>query len=183
METLSSLSILCEGNPPVTGWFSSQRAGNTGFGVFFSYTRLNKPSSCRWLRASSHKCIWEQRKQEILGCLWTPCLVYKKTILLFWCAKVATELSYIISYTAEHYNDVIMSTVSLAFVRGIHRWPVNSPHTRPVTRKMSQFDDVIMPALGTCFWHTSHYVVYCTYIIVVLTTLIAFISIFLHRIW
>ena len=27
------------------------------------------------------------------------------------------------------------SSVSLAFVRGIHRWPVNSPHKGPVTRK------------------------------------------------
>ena len=32
----------------------------------------------------------------------------------------------------------------LAFVRGIHRWPVNSPRTGPVTRKMFPFDDVIM---------------------------------------
>ena len=36
------------------------------------------------------------------------------------------------------------SSASLAFVRGIHRWPVNSPHKRPVTRKMLPFDDVIM---------------------------------------
>ena len=70
-----------------------------------------------------------------------------------------------------HYNDVIMSVMasqitrltsvywsvysgadqrkhqssaSLAFVRGIHRWPVNSPHKGPVTRKMLPFDDVIM---------------------------------------
>ena len=33
---------------------------------------------------------------------------------------------------------------TLAFVRGIHRWPVNSPHKRPVTRKMFPFDDAIM---------------------------------------
>ena len=67
----------------------------------------------------------------------------------------------------SNYNDVIMSTVasqitsgsivgsgvdqrkhrssaSLAFVRGIHRGPVNSPHKGPVTRKMFLFDDVIM---------------------------------------
>ena len=36
------------------------------------------------------------------------------------------------------------SSVSLAFVRGIHRWPFNSPHKGPVTRKMFPFDDVIM---------------------------------------
>ena len=36
------------------------------------------------------------------------------------------------------------SSASLAFVRGIHRWPVNSPHKGPVTRKMLPFDDVIM---------------------------------------
>ena len=36
------------------------------------------------------------------------------------------------------------SSASLASVRGIHRWPVNSPHKGPVTRKMFSFDDVIM---------------------------------------
>ena len=72
---------------------------------------------------------------------------------------------------SQHYNNVIMSTIasqitsltivysiaysgadqrkhqssaSLAFVRGVHRWPVNSPHKWPVTRKMFPFDDVIM---------------------------------------
>ena len=73
-----------------------------------------------------------------------------------------------------HYNDVIMtamasqitsltivypsvyssadqrkhqSSASLAFVRGIHRWPVNSLHKGPVTRKLFPFDDVIMLVL------------------------------------
>ena len=36
------------------------------------------------------------------------------------------------------------SSASLAFVRGIHRWPVNSPHKWTVTRKMFPFDDVII---------------------------------------
>ena len=36
------------------------------------------------------------------------------------------------------------SSVPLAFVKGIHRWPVDSPHKGPVTRKMFLFDDVIM---------------------------------------
>ena len=37
------------------------------------------------------------------------------------------------------------SSASLALVRGIHRGPVNSPHKRPVTRKMFPFDDVMDP--------------------------------------
>ena len=36
------------------------------------------------------------------------------------------------------------SSASLAYVSGIHRWPVNSPHKGPVTRKMHPLDDVIM---------------------------------------
>ena len=71
----------------------------------------------------------------------------------------------------HHYNDVIMCAMAsqitnltiiyatvysrrgskktsklrpLAFVRGIHRWPVNSPHKGPVMRKLFPYDDVIM---------------------------------------
>ena len=67
----------------------------------------------------------------------------------------------------NHYSDVIMDTIAsqitsltivysdadqrkhqssapLAFVRGIHRGPVNSPHKWPVTRKQFPFDDVFM---------------------------------------
>ena len=50
----------------------------------------------------------------------------------------------------------LQSSASLAFVRGIHRWPVNSPHKGPVTRKMFPFDDVIMIEQG------SHTDVLCT---------------------
>ena len=36
------------------------------------------------------------------------------------------------------------SSASLAFVQGIHRGLVNSPHKWPVRQKMFPFDDVIM---------------------------------------
>ena len=36
------------------------------------------------------------------------------------------------------------SSASLAFVREIHRRPMNSPHKGPVTRKLFPFDDIIM---------------------------------------
>ena len=35
------------------------------------------------------------------------------------------------------------SSITLAFVWEIHRWPVNSPHRGPVTWKIFPFDDVI----------------------------------------
>ena len=42
------------------------------------------------------------------------------------------------------YQRKHQSSASLAFVRGIHRWPVNSPHKGPVAREIFLFDDVIM---------------------------------------
>ena len=41
------------------------------------------------------------------------------------------------------------SSASSAFVRGIHRWPVNSPHKWPVTWEMFPLDDIIM--IRNCF--------------------------------
>ena len=92
--------------------------------------------------------------------------------------------------TRKHYGDIIMGTIasqitrlttvystvysdanqrkhqssaSLAFVRGIHWGPVNSPHKWPVTRKLFPFDDVIMiavhPNMMFCcvlFWCGNH---------------------------
>ena len=44
------------------------------------------------------------------------------------------------------------SSASLAFVRGIHQWPVNFPHKGPVTRKMFSFDAVIMRVCVCDIW-------------------------------
>ena len=40
------------------------------------------------------------------------------------------------------------SSGSLAFVWGIHRWPVNSPHKWPVTQNIFPFYEVIMVVVG-----------------------------------
>ena len=42
------------------------------------------------------------------------------------------------------------NSASLAFMRGIHRGQVNSPHKGPVTWKMIPFDDVIMHTQCFC---------------------------------
>ena len=52
---------------------------------------------------------------------------------------IVYSIAYSDAYEINHQG-----SASLAFVRGIHRWPVNSPHKEPVTREMFPFDDVIM---------------------------------------
>ena len=48
------------------------------------------------------------------------------------------------TYCPGAYQRKHQSSASLAFVRGIHRWPVDSPHKRPVTQIICPFDDAIM---------------------------------------
>ena len=61
---------------------------------------------------------------------------------------IASQItSLTIVYSADYYDAdqrKHQNSASLAFMRGIHRGPVNSPHKWPVTRKMFPFDDVIM---------------------------------------
>ena len=61
---------------------------------------------------------------------------------------IASQITSLTIVYLTVYSDVDQrkhqSSASLAFVRGIHRGPVNSPHKWPVTRKMLPFDDVIM---------------------------------------
>ena len=44
------------------------------------------------------------------------------------------------------------SSASLYFMRGIHLWPVNSPHKGQVTRKVFSFDDVVMIETARSCW-------------------------------
>ena len=65
-------------------------------------------------------------------------------------ASQTTSLSIVYSIVNSDADQrKYQSSASLAFVWGIHRGPVNSPHKGPVTRKMFPFDDVIMLLFGT----------------------------------
>ena len=61
---------------------------------------------------------------------------------------IASQITSLTVVYSTVYSDVDQrkhqSSASLAFVWGIHREPVNSPHKWPVMRKMFPFDDVIM---------------------------------------
>ena len=56
------------------------------------------------------------------------------------------------------------SSVSLAFVRGPHRWPVNSPQKWSVTRKMFPFDDVTSGHASGKFIHVAIFSLFSTYL-------------------
>ena len=59
MEALSELLALCEGNPPVTGGFTSQKASSTGFDIYFNVS-LNKllknQLNIQWFDTSWRSC-------------------------------------------------------------------------------------------------------------------------------
>ena len=65
------------------------------------------------------------------------------TMVSVQCVSVVLTIVYSTLYSGADQRKH-QSSVSLAFVRGIPWWPVNSPHKWPVTRKMFPFDVVII---------------------------------------
>ena len=60
-------------------------------------------------------------------------------------ASQITSLTIVYSTVCSGADEILhQSSASLAFVRGIHRWPVNSPHKGPFTPKKFPFEDVII---------------------------------------
>ena len=109
---------------------------------------------------------------------WQPLDLCQRQCIMIWRAGVIL-FPLPVRPLYYHYNDVIMGTTasqitslttvysivylgvdqrkhqssaSLAFVRGIHRWPVTSPHKGSVTQKMFPFDDVIMPLIDNRYF-------------------------------
>ena len=154
METFPALLAHCAGNSPATGEFPSQRpvTRNSTFSLI-----------CAWTNG------WVNHRQA--GGLRRHRAYYDVTVMLWGIVRSRCLWGIARSQYLLHYNDVIMgamasqitsltivyspvywdadqrkhqSPASLAFVLGIQRGPVNSPHKWPVTRKTFPFDDVII---------------------------------------
>ena len=72
---ISALLSLCEGNPPVTGEFPSQRPVTQSFDVFFDLRqnkRLSKQSRRRWFETSS-RSLWRHCNVMHSYCLYHEC--------------------------------------------------------------------------------------------------------------
>ena len=115
-----------------------------------------------WTAASEGSTVTESVWLVHSWCL----AVHYDDIIMGAIAPLITSLTIVYSSV---YSDADQSkhqsSASLAFVWGIHRVPVNSPHKWPVTRKMFPFADVIMYMQPTNSERHSHatelYGVYC----------------------
>ena len=150
MEIFSASLASSAGNSPVTGEFPAQRPVTRSFGVFINLRlkqQLSKQRRRRWFETSSrsswrHCSEWEPKfpTHEI-------CTRYQ---LVFVLLQFGTSRYY-------PYSDVIMSAMAsqitgvwtvcslvcsgksenisklgvIGLLRGIHRWPVDSPHKGP----------------------------------------------------
>ena len=120
--------------------------------------------------------LWNSLHQEYIWSgtsLWSFCNMQ----VIVWNPHITKLRQSWRHYQMVHYNDVIMSAMAsqitslmivystvcsgadkkkhqssapLAFVRGIHQWPVNSLHKGPVTQKMFPFDYIIMGRQCCC---------------------------------
>ena len=88
--------------------------------------------------------VMGRRARVVKGGAHCPLLHYDDVIM----SARASQITSLTIDDSTVYSDAderkYQSSASLAFVWGIHRWPVNSPHKGRVTRKIFPFDDVIM---------------------------------------
>ena len=108
---------------------------------------------CHWWRWRRLQWQGQSTWQHFRFCeniQYTQRIHYSNVIM----SATASQITFLAIVYSTVYSGVDQrkhrSSTSPAFVRGIHRWPVNSPHNRPVTPKMFPFDDVIMYA-RLCF--------------------------------
>ena len=122
METFSASLALCAGNSPVP--VNSPHRGQWRGALMFSL-------SCVWINGwvNNHEAITYYYTDVIMSAMASQ--ITNRT----------TSCSTVYSGADQRKHQ---SSASLAFMRGIHRWPVKSPHKGPVTRKTFLFDDVIM---------------------------------------
>ena len=107
-----------------------------------------------------YSTVMNQVEQRLIYLIKTPHISYSQVrygvFAVHHSDVIKSMMVYQITSVSIVYSTVCLSpnqrkhqsSTSLAFVRGIHRWSVNSPHRGPVTRKMFPCDDVIM------VWHS-----------------------------
>ena len=108
--------------------------------TYLKLQRSVKSALIRWLHlVMNHEQWCFSFITTLIG--WHPGPSYNNDVIISAMASQITSLTIVYSGANQRKHQ---SSASLAFVLGIHRWPVNSPHKGPVTRKIFPFDDVII---------------------------------------
>ena len=117
----------------------------------FLYIRIDRVENINnyfviWFEILSPFCLWDWRLIGMvvgMAPIWNQ-RHYPDAIMSLMASQI-TSLTIVYSpvYSGTDQRKHPRSA-SQAFVGGIQRWPVNSPHKRPVKRKMFPFDDVIL---------------------------------------
>ena len=116
---------LCEGNPPVTGEFPSQRASN----------------------ADNVSIWWRHHVVYLLATCKFPSRWRQMTIMA---SRITGQSSVCSSIVYTDNKETSKVRVNVPYrVRGIDRWSVDSMQKGKVTWKIFPFDDVTMPCFFT----------------------------------
>ena len=87
------------------------------------------------------------RRSSCFGFVTHICIHYSYVIMSVMASQITSLMTVYSTIYSGSDQRKHQSSASLAFVRGIHRWPVNYLHKGPVTQKMFPFDDIIMWSL------------------------------------
>ena len=146
METFSALLAICEGNPPVTGEFPSQKSVTRSFDVFFNVClnkRLRKQSRRWWLGTPSYS-LCRHKTSPILHrpvsvkrekIFFSTCLVISNTRDSKWCWNTYSSNC---SLSACLHINVTVNTVKHSF--------------RMLARTITSLQTVLSPWHGELFF-------------------------------
>ena len=112
----------------------------------WTYIRRNDPTYVIFLLAWCQALAFLRKSINCkTSCFTSRPLRHYSDVIMSEMASQITSFSIVCSTVCPGENQrKHHSSASLAFVSGIHRWPLKSPHKGSVTRKMFPFDDVIM---------------------------------------
>ena len=141
-----------------------QGIGSHDCDLFWSEYSVSVPEGLKLLSAHTHIHIY-QKQQKAGQCHQLPPYpvesIPRLLVLGHYSDIIMGAMASQITSLTTVYSTVYSSAdqrkhqryASMAFVWGIHRWPVNSPHIGTITPKMFPFDDVIMRGRGPGHLH------------------------------
>ena len=114
------------------------------------FKKVGKNESEEWIRTQV------SRKGLILCgiAVWPKisCIIMIIMIVTSWILKSLVTNSTVCQQVVQSHNKNIIALHQWSFVKGIHRWPVDSPHMGPVMWKVFSCRYIFMMCIGPVMW-------------------------------